>query len=305
MKKYLSFLFVALLPLVASAHHFEANGIYYNITSAEDKTVAVTFSGEYYNDVDDEYTGEVAIPATVTHGGVTYRVTSIGVSAFERCTSLTSVTIPEGVTSIGSRAFERCTSLTSITLPEGVTSIGDDAFMRCSGLTSITLPEGVTSIGIDAFWYCTNLASIILPSSVTSIGEYAFADCTSLTSITLPEGVTSIGKYAFSRCTSLASITLPSNVTSIGIDAFRRCMFLRSNFINNSTCSNATNWGATFYTEEEEVDGMIIRDNVLVAARGNLTMANIPEGVTSLGSEAFYYCTSLASITIPEGVTSL
>ena len=152
-----------LMPIGLSAHDFEVGGIYYNITSAEDKTVEVTFSGKDYATVDDEYTGEVAIPATVTHGGVTYRVTSIGVSAFERCTSLTSVTIPEGVTSIGSRAFERCTSL-----------------------TSITLPEGVTSIGIDAFWYCTSLASIILPSSVTSIGEYAFADCTNLTSITLP-----------------------------------------------------------------------------------------------------------------------
>ena len=294
-----------LIPLGASAHDFEVGGIYYNITSAEDKTVEVTFSGKYYDTDYDEYTGEVTIPTTVTHGGVTYRVTSIGGSAFRRCSGLTSVILREGVMSIGDDAFWYCTSLASITLPSSVTSIGNDAFMRCSGLTSVILPEGVTSIGDDAFWFCTSLASITIPSSVTSIGEYAFADCTSLASITLPEGVTSIGEYAFSRCTSLASITLPSSVTSIGIDAFRRCMFLRSNFINNSKRYDSTNWGTTFYTEEEEVDGMIIQNNVLVAARGNLTMANIPEGVTSLGSEAFYYCTSLASITIPEGVTSI
>ena len=90
-----------LMPIGLSAHDFEVGGIYYNITSAEDKTVAVTFSGEYYNDVDDEYTGEVAIPATVTHGGVTYRVTSIGGDAFKRCSGLTSITLPEGVTSSG------------------------------------------------------------------------------------------------------------------------------------------------------------------------------------------------------------
>ena len=401
MKKTLQTLLFAsiamLMPIGASAHDFEVGGIYYNIASAEDNTVEVTFSGEYYNAVADEYTGEVTILATVTHGGVTYRVTSIGGSAFRRCSGLTSVILPEGVTSIGDDAFFYCTSLASITIPSSVTSIGDDAFYnctslasviilegvtsiggyafqyctslasvtipesvtsiggyafsdctsltsitipesvtsigsgafygcssltsitipssvtsigssvfrRCSGLTSVILPEGVTSIETNAFWYCTSLASITIPSSVTSIGEYAFADCTSLTSITLPEGVTSIGKRAFMSCTSLASITIPSSVTSIGDWAFEKCLFLRSNFINNSKCSDATNWDARFYTEEEEVDGMIIRDNVLVAARGNLTIANIPEGVTSLGSYAFYYCTDLASITIPEGVTSI
>ena len=248
-----------LMPIGLSAHDFEVGGIYYNITSAEDKTVEVTFSGKYYDTVDDEYTGEVTIPATVTHGVVTYRVASIGSSAFRSCTGLTSVIILEGVASIGGSAFDGCT-----------------------GLTSIILPEGVTSIGEYAFWYCTSLASI-----------------------TLPEGMTSIGKYAFERCTSLVSITIPKSVTSIERNAFYKCLFLRSNFINNSKCSDATNWGAVFYTEEEEVDGMIIQNNVLVAARGNLTMANIPKGVTSIGNEAFSYCTSLASVTVPSSVTSI
>ena len=271
-----------LMPIGASAHDFKVGGIYYNITSSEDKTVEVTFSGDSYSAVADEYTGEVAIPATVTHGGVTYRVTSIRVNAFRRCSGLTSVTLPEGVTSIGSRAFSDCTSLASVTIPSSVTSIGSSAFFDCTSLTSVILPSSVTSIGSSAFYYCTSLASI-----------------------TLPEGVTSIGSSAFFRCTSLTSITIPKSVTSIGGGAFYNCLFLRSNFINNSKCSDATNWGATFYTEEEEVDGMIIQNNVLVAARGNLTIANIPEGVTSIGSRAFYYCTGLTSITIPEGVTSI
>ena len=271
-----------LMPIGLSAHNFEVGGIYYNITSTEDKTVAVTFSGDSYSAVADEYTGEVAIPATVTHGGVTYRVTSIRGNAFRRCSGLTSITIPEGVTSIGSGAFSDCTSLASITIPSSVTSIGSSAFFDCTSLTSVILPEGVTSIGGDAFYCCTSLASITIPEGVTSIGNSAFERCTSLTSITIPEGVTSIGGYAFYKC-----------------------LFLRSNFINNSKCSDATNWGAVFYTEEEEVDGMIIQNNVLVAARGNLTIANIPEGVTSIGSYAFNRCSGLTSITIPEGVTSI
>ena len=286
MKKTLQTLLFAsiamLMPIGLSAHNFEVGGIYYNITSTEDKTVAVTFSGDSYSAVADEYTGEVAIPATVTHGGVTYRVTSIRGNAFRRCSGLTSITIPEGVTSIGSGAFSTCTSLASITIPSSVTSIGSSAFFDCTSLTSVILPEGVTSIGGDAFYCCTSLASITIPEGVTSIGNSAFERCTSLTSITIPEGVTSIGGYAFYKC-----------------------LFLRSNFINNSKCSDATNWGAVFYTEEEEVDGMIIQNNVLVAARGNLTIANIPEGVTSIGSYAFNRCSGLTSITIPEGVTSI
>ena len=86
MKKALQTLLFAsiamLMHIGLSAHDFKVGGIYYKKASAEDKTVEVTFSGEYDYTVDDEYTGEVAIPATVTHGGVTYRVVSIGNNAF-------------------------------------------------------------------------------------------------------------------------------------------------------------------------------------------------------------------------------
>jgi hypothetical protein len=161
-------------------------------------------------------TGGLVIPNTI--GG--NPVTSIGYQAFGNCTSLTSITIPDGVTSIGDRAFYKCTSLTSITIPDSVTSIGESAFLRCTGLTSITIPNSVTSIGESAFDSCTSLTSITIPDSVTSIGDFAFYKCTSLTSITIPESVTSIGKNAFSVCPSLTSITIPDSVTSIGEGAF-------------------------------------------------------------------------------------
>jgi hypothetical protein len=92
-------------------------------------------------------TGDLIIPATITYEGDVYDVTEIGSYAFENCTSLTSITIPESVTSIGERAFYACSNLTAITIPEGVTSIGYSAFYDCSSLTAITIPEGVTSIG--------------------------------------------------------------------------------------------------------------------------------------------------------------
>ncbi len=87
------------------------------------------------------------------------------------------------VTSIGERAFEGCSELTSITIPDGVITIGDSAFWSCSGLTSITIPDSVTSIGIGAFSGCIELTSITIPDSVTSIGYGAFGWSGSLTEI--------------------------------------------------------------------------------------------------------------------------
>ena len=153
-------------------------------------------------------------------------VTSIGDSAFQNCSSLTSIEIGEGVTSIGSSTFSGCSKLTSIEIPEGVTSIGNSAFYNCSSLTSIEIPEGVTSIGNSAFQSCSSLTSIEIPEGVTSIGYNAFYRCSSLTSIEIPEGVTSIGNQAFYNCSKLTSIELPDTVTSIENSAFSYCSSL-------------------------------------------------------------------------------
>ena len=80
--------------------------------------------------------------------------------AFDGCTSLTSVTIPNSVTEIGWRAFEGCTSLTSVTIPNSVTWIASQAFDGCESLTSVTIPNSVTSIGWEAFSYCPSLSTI-------------------------------------------------------------------------------------------------------------------------------------------------
>lgn len=79
--------------------------------------------------------------------------------AFDGCTSLTSIDIPNSVTSIGIYAFQSCTGLTSITIPNSMTSIEDYTFSGCSGLTSVTIPNSVTSIGGYAFYQSV----VILP----------------------------------------------------------------------------------------------------------------------------------------------
>ena len=136
--------------------------------------------------------------------------------------------VGKGLTSIGDFAFYKCSSLSSIELPEELTSIGDFAFFECSSLSSIELPEELTSIGVGALESCSSLTSIELPEGVTSIGHWAFCDCSSLSSIKIPEGVTSIVDSAFEGCSSLSSIEIPGNVSEIGYCVFEGCELLKS-----------------------------------------------------------------------------
>ena len=164
-------------------------------------------------------------------------ITSIGEFAFQNCSSLTSVMIPDSVTSIGKSAFYECTGLTSVMIPDSVTSIGDRAFYGCTGLTYMTIPDSVTSIGESAFRGCSGLTSVTIPNGVTSIREQTFSGCSGLTYVTILDGVTTIGSYAFNNCSGLTSVTIPNSVTTIGSQAFDGCSSLSSVTIGTSVSS--------------------------------------------------------------------
>lgn len=259
-----------LLPLYALADAVEIDGIYY-ILIEKAKVAEVTS----YPNIYDDYTGDIVIPEKVTYNDVEYRVEVIGNNAFQNCSRLTSITIPNSVTSIGNHTFEGCSGLTSITIPNSVTSIGTWAFQDCTHLTSITIPNSVTSIGSSAFYRCSGLTSITIPNSMTSIGNQVFAGCKSLTSITIPNSVTTICGGAFSSCSGLTSITIPNSVTSIEWEAFLGCSSLSSITIPNSVTS----------IEQHAFRGC-----------SSLTSITIPNSVTSIGNSAFLGCSKLENV---------
>ena len=194
------------------------------------------------------------------------------------------------VTIIGDYAFWFCTSLTSVTIPDSVTTIGEWAFYDCYSLTSVTIPDSVMEIGNYAFAGCSSLISVTIPDSVTTIGGFAFGWCESLTSVTIPNSVTTIGYDAFWFCTSLTSVTIPDSVTTIGTAAF-------------SWCESLQEFNGKFASEDSRC---LIVDGILNSfAPAGLTEYTIPNSVTTIGTAAFYGCTSLTSVTIPDSVAEI
>ena len=249
-------LFCFFMAFIAStalwAYDFKLGNLYYIITndSLAPYSVEVTSKADTsFYDKGNDLTS-IIIPSEVTHEGISYMVTSIGVKAFAYCSSLKSIEIPSSITHINMNAFHETPwydsipdglvyinnilyeykgempENTTIEVKDGTITIGEGAFML-KPLSSIVIPNSVKVIGEWAF-SGTNLLSIALPDSLTRIEKMTFALCKELKSIVIPTGVISIGQSAFMGCSSLTSITIPSSVTSIQESAFMACMALTS-----------------------------------------------------------------------------
>lgn len=285
-------------------------------------------------------------------------VTTIGTASFYGCTGLTSITIPSSVVSLGEGAFFDCTGLTSISIPNSVTSIGENVFAYCENLKTATLSNKIKTISFSAFSGCYSLTGIEIPNSVTTIDEEAFSYCESITNITIGENVNSIGKCAFMSCNGLSRIsTLNPTPPTCGENVFKNVNVSNVTLTvptgSVSKYKSADTWKDFKYEQTDEdpsepelpTDNSGLSYNILnsteveviagaekytgdivipsqttidgkvynVTKVGNkafyectgLTSVTIPEGVTSIGSYAFYYCSELKSITIPNSVKSI
>ena len=251
-----------------------------------------------------KYVGKSATSATYAIPGEINgkKVTKIGDSAFMFCTSLTSVTIPDGVTSIDVAAFLGCTSLTSVTIPDSVTSIKSKAFFNCTSLKSVTIPASVTNINIGDYalgyyeiyntdsceWEQYKVDGFKINYVKNTYGHmYAlkngFTDEACLLTNELDDGTLEITKYAGNSATYVIPGEINGKkVTEIGDSTFKGCTELTSITIP---------------------DGVIGIGNNAFSGCTSLETVTIPASVTYVGNSAFYGCTSLKSVTVPESVT--
>ena len=232
-------------------------------------------------------------------------VTTVGYSAFKRCSSLTTVTFEKEsqLKTIGGDyyyggAFSDCTALTSIEIPASVETIGNTAFSDCSSLATVTFEKGsrLKTIGNNAYYRCTSLTSIEIPASVETIEKKAFMHCSSLATVTFEKGSqlkTIAGDSydgAFSDCTALTSIEIPASVETIEATAFKRCSQLATVTFEKGSQLKTIGGG---YSSSYYYGAFL--------GCSSLTSIEIPASVETIEATAFKRCSKLTTVTFEKG----
>ena len=271
----------------------------------------------------DKPTGDLTVLSPITIENHDYSVTSIGDYAFDGCSDLTSVTIPNSVTNIGNNVFKGCSNLTAITVEgknanysstDGVLFNKDKTtLIACPAKKtgSYSIPNSVTNVGDCAFMDCSGLTFVTIPNNVTSIGVSAFGGCSSLTSVTIPNSVTSIGSHAFDDCSFLASVyVMATTPPALGDDAFSDNADGRKIYVPNvDTYAGATGWGDYSLDNAITASGncgtnvtWTLYKNGLLVISGTGAMAEYSD----IDDIPWDSCrTSITSVEIGSGVTSI
>ncbi|MBO5994731.1 MAG: leucine-rich repeat protein [Firmicutes bacterium] len=259
----------------------------------------------------DEGTCGKDIKWTVYHKGIDYRMVIEGYGDMDYWTGsigkyngdIVEVEMSNGINYIRPGQFSGFYRLESITLPKELEQIGSSAFSGCEALKQIDIPEGVTSIPQSGFANCTALTKVTLPSTLVSIAPAAFKGCTAITSMDFPENLKAFGTEAFMGCSSLTSIDLPDSVESIGYDAFSFCPALKTaklpaklDCIAESMFESCENL-ESITMPNQLTDGIIYKSAFYGCSK--LSSIVIPEGTTTIMTSAFTNCTSLKSVTLP------
>ena len=321
MKKHFFFLVFALaaLTLQASAYDFQSGNLLYSIISANPPCVSLE------GHVDGENAqGELVIPETLTHEGVTYTVTEIAEWAFKNCTGLTGqLTIPSTLDTIHEGAFYGCSGFTGTLAVPNTVVLKNHAFRECSGFTGLVLPDNIREIPIGAFCGCSGLTgALVFPETVEIIGDGAFTRCSGFTGVVFPYGLKEIREQAFAGCTGFTgSLVFPETVTHIKYGAFHDC----SGFSGDLVIPNAVvQVGHTlnnayyvvpqpsFYTPTfaDCFDHLVLSQSLDTIGMycfagcsrltGDLVM---PSGLKAIMDNAFERCSGFTSLTLDESLS--
>lgn len=275
------------------------------------------------------YVGNIIIPEKIKHEGQLYVVDEVGNSAFAYNEKLLSVSLPGTIEIIRGRAFEGCEELQRVIIPRSVTKIEQAVFFKCKDLKTIEIPENVSEIGDYAFSYCESLSEIVVaknnryfaaidcvlydkeiselikcpettitykfPATIKSFKAEAFENCSKLTNILLPVSVSKIPMNAFNGCTSIKEFSIHEGIDFIGLFAFTQCSSLTA--INVDKHNN-------YYSS---VNGVLYdkKQTALITCPSKKTGITIPQSVKKIESRAFFGCSLINDIVLPEEVASI
>ena len=273
------------------ADKFEEGGFYYLVTDHKARTVEVTYKGKFDSEYMFEYgDGEVKIPATTTHRGRTFRVTSIGANAFDN-PETTSILLPDGLETIDDQAFSICRLTGPVYIPKTVTSIGSYTYAGNNFIETFIVdkenPRYDSRDGSNAIIETATKTLVaacnnsVIPTSITTIGEYAFTSYPKA-QIAIPDNITTLKEGAFLH-SSLTTLAIPASVTEIGASCFLCCDML----------------------QDVALPPALARIEEYTFSRCGLHEIVIPDSVNSIGKYAFYHCGNMQAATIGSGVTEI
>jgi len=273
-----------------SAVSSSGDTLYYKV-NRDSLSVTVTspshLSGDFNNWDRTMPSGNVTIPSVVSNSGNTYSVTAIGDGAFSCCSGIETITIPNSVVSIERAAFLNCHSLSSVVLPNSLSVISQETFKNCYNLGEVAICNSVTEIGAEAFARCTSLTPVIVPNTVSTIGRDAFAAVKMVQytgdAVGAPWGAVCINGYVED------SLYYTSNVKDTLIGAYPSIVTADIPTSVRVILSSA-------------FGGFRIGERSFTKGCEHLISVNVPNSVTSIGSNAFNGCKKLTSITLPHSL---
>jgi len=283
----------------------------YAYTSAN-KQAGIYGINHWEKDADGNNITDLVIPEKL--GGLP--VTEVDLDLYSK--AITGITFPQSMKTIKEWSFSWFTALKKVVLNDGISVIEEGAFARSTQIETLSLGKNLKTIGDDAFINCSKITEIDLPDGLVSIGSYAFSNC-GMTEVKIPDSVTFLGDRAFSSCENLKSVTIGKGVTTIEPSLFADCNAIESITVSPDN-PNYTSVDGVLYSKDMTIlckypsaktdKSFKVPDTVKTIADKAFENATFLESidfsnVSDLGESAFYGCTGLKTVTLPDGIKEL